>query len=522
MNPFYKLPKPPSFSHLESSIVQNEVKPRPNSLEMNNVWHNARLPSRQVNEFDLKYSLDPYLDDLSDVDSVHGALKAVQMNTHLANKANFSDCTSIRCLKVDMASIEWNDMDDNDLSCLLEQYRDLRERSERETANLPLSDSSTPKKLLVLFVPLIPMAGTSFGNKIPITQSQAAEVFSSLKLNPLFFLNMLGRPDYWAPQTRWKFSSHNHLESCDFFCQHPRWNLDVQGAPLSTCLRYEVSTGQIIYIIAHKENDSSVEALTQIICKSIRTPAELTSDPFDLHVLLSTLSFEASKYHVTHFRRFMWSQFNRVEEQIAGVQTKDRKELRELTRQLQIISQNADSHIANADVAMMSARCIQASHAKMHLALKSLPCRTEKAADAIDYVIQSLEKQKLWFLNYKNRKDGMMSLVFNLVTQQDAANTIEIAADTKRDSTSMNAIAALTMIFLPGTFTATILGAGIFSANLSGDGIHVSNLWWLWIAFTAPLTIGVVIGWWYYYGLKEKNIRSKSQDEEDKRKETPV
>jgi hypothetical protein len=181
----------------------------------------------------------------------------------------------------------------------------------------------------------------------------------------------------------------------------------------------------------------------------------------------------------------------------------------------------------------------------MHLALKSLPCRTEKAADAIDYVIQSLEKQKLWFLNYKNRKDGMMGLVFNLVTQQDAANTIEIAADTKRDSTSMNAIAALTMIFLPGTFTAvrflflfkkkpsalvflaaninkTILGAGIFSANLSGDGIHVSNLWWLWIAFTAPLTIGVVIGWWYYYSLKEKNIQSKSQDEEDKRKETSV
>jgi hypothetical protein len=105
MNPFYKLPKPPSFSHLESSIVQNEVKPRPNSLEMNNVWHNAWLPSRQVNEFDLKYSLDPCLDDLSDVDSVHGALKAVQMNTHLANEANFSDCTSIRCLKVDQASI---------------------------------------------------------------------------------------------------------------------------------------------------------------------------------------------------------------------------------------------------------------------------------------------------------------------------------------------------------------------------------------------------------------------------------
>lgn len=78
----------------------------------------------------------------------------------------------------------------------------------------------------------------------------------------------------------------------------------------------------------------------------------------------------------------------------------------------------------------------------------------ERAADTIEFVIRSLEKQEMWFLNYKNRKDGMMSLVFNLVTQQDAANGMEIAADTKRDSTSMNAIAALTMVFLPGTFTA--------------------------------------------------------------------
>lgn len=142
-----------------------------------------------------------------------------------------------------------------------------------------------------------------------------------------------------------------------------------------------------------------------------------------------------------------------MEEQIGGG-TKDRAELRELTRKLQIISQNADSHIANADVAIISAKGIHAAHAKLHMALESAPCSTERGADTIEYVINSLEKQKLWFLNYKNRKDGMMSLVFNLVTQQDAANSIEIAADTKRDSTSMNAIAALTMIFLPGTFTA--------------------------------------------------------------------
>jgi hypothetical protein len=65
-----------------------------------------------------------------------------------------------------------------------------------------------------------------------------------------------------------------------------------------------------------------------------------------------------------------------------------------------------------------------------------------------------MKKQKIWFLNYKQRKDSTMTLVYNLVTQQDASNNIELAADMKRDSTSMNAIAGLTMAFLPGTFTA--------------------------------------------------------------------
>lgn len=94
----------------------------------------------------------------------------------------------------------------------------------------------------------------------------------------------------------------------DFFCQHPRWNLDVQGAPLSVCLRYEANQGRIIYVVAHKENDNCVEALRNILTASIPGPSTLIEDPFDIHVLLSTLSFEASKYHITHFRRFMWSQ----------------------------------------------------------------------------------------------------------------------------------------------------------------------------------------------------------------------
>lgn len=65
-----------------------------------------------------------------------------------------------------------------------------------------------------------------------------------------------------------------------------------------------------------------------------------------------------------------------------------------------------------------------------------------------------MDKQKMWLQNYRDRKDIAMSLVFNLVTQQDAANNIGIAKEMKRDSSSMNGIALLTMVFLPGTLTS--------------------------------------------------------------------
>lgn len=134
---------------------------------------------------------------------------------------------------------------------------------------------------------------------------------------------------------------------------------------------------------------------------------------------------------------------------------KERFRLDDVTKQLQVISLNADSHLANAGTAITNASSVRHAHARLHCVLRpnsTLP--KQASADAIDYLMASLEKQKMWFLNYKSRKDNTMGLVYNLVTQQDAANNIGIATEMRKDSSSMHAIAALTMVFLPGTFTA--------------------------------------------------------------------
>lgn len=293
----------------------------------------------------------------------------------------------------------------------------------------------------------------------------------------------------------------------DLFCQHPRWNLHVQGSPTSVYMRHDIRHDVTTYIISHKELDTSIKTLQSLLNIALNTAsttqktAVFLDDPFDIHVILSNLSFEISKYHVKRFQRFMWTQINKVDDHLAGLETSDRAKLGDLTKQLQIISKNADSHIANADVAIITATAIRDVHYRLLTSLpQSNPFILQRVEDSISYIISSMEKQRMWFLNYKQRKDSTMSLVYNLVTQQDAANNIQISHSMKQDSTSMNAIAALTMIFLPGTFAGTLVGAGVFGGAIG------EKVWLIWAAITIPLTLLVMLCWWLYQKTKHPMV----------------
>lgn len=74
----------------------------------------------------------------------------------------------------------------------------------------------------------------------------------------------------------------------------------------------------------------------------------------------------------------------------------------------------------------------------------------------------------------------------------------------------MNAIAALTMIFLPGTFAGTVVGAGVF-----GGAIR-ETVWLIWVAITVPLTIGVMICWWLYKRSKQPMVKGSMMMGNDK------
>ncbi|KAJ6095934.1 hypothetical protein N7486_006680 [Penicillium sp. IBT 16267x] len=287
---------------------------------------------------------------------------------------------------VDSQGGDWQTLDHNGMDILLQR-----------------SNPSRGRKMLVLFVPLVPAEGTSFGSRALITRENADNLMKILNINPAFLLNLIGRPDYWAPQSHMEADNNGSVAACDLFCQHPRWNLHVQGSPTSVYMRHDIKHDLTTYIISHKEFDTSINTLQSLLNIALNT-ASVTQktgvfldDPFDIHVILSTLSFEASKYHVKRFQRFMWTHISKVDDHLAGLETSDRAKLGDLTKQLQIISKNADSHIANADVAIITAKAIRDVH---HRLITSLPHSSPFILQRVEIQYPILSRQ------WKSRRYG--------------------------------------------------------------------------------------------------------------------
>lgn len=81
----------------------------------------------------------------------------------------------------------------------------------------------------------------------------------------------------------------------------------------------------------------------------------------------------------------------------------------------------------------------------------------------------------------------MLSLSFNLVTQQDSMSMLRGSTHMARDSNSIKIISGITMLFLPATAVASILGSQIFQNNAP------TPLFYIMVWITIPLTMIVFV-----------------------------
>ena len=120
-----------------------------------------------------------------------------------------------------------------------------------------------------------------------------------------------------------------------------------------------------------------------------------------------------------------------------------------------------------------------------------------------------------WVESYAARTKARTELFYNLANQRDSRTNIgladtsrhiadetrKIAQDTRRDSSSMITVAALTLLFLPGTFVSTVFSMIFFDNGVDDQGrptLAIMPQWWYFIAATVPLTV-LVFGYWAYW-----------------------
>ena len=265
--------------------------------------------------------------------------------------------------------------------------------------------------------------------------------------------DVFGRQDYWSPG--------HYVDSrvTEFWCQPPRWDIHNKEQPISVYMRYDPQRDSTTYIISGGREDYIINQLQRILGRGTEGCSELASpamflDPFEIHYLVTRLSFEFSKRFVSTLRRRLYDQLDKIDQHTQSINTAgERSELKERTTDLSPLSQNVDSFIAGFHMALGIASKLKHAHDE-YLSSETKKNPTDgriqsgqRLACSIRRLSSSFESQMRWLHSYKARKDTSMTLVYNLVTQQDSSIMIQ-------DSSSMKGIAILTMVFLPGAFTS--------------------------------------------------------------------
>ena len=138
-----------------------------------------------------------------------------------------------------------------------------------------------------------------------------------------------------------------------------------------------------------------------------------------------------------------------------------------------------------------------------------------KSGNSTSTTISSLQYRKTMFQStqlrlrsLEKRMANIISLSFNLVTQQDSRVM-------QNDSSAMKAIAVMTLIFLPATGISSIFSTPFFSVTFDEPEnrmLKVAACFWIFWVVTVPLTALIFLLWlWIYRQAKEKRGGSKSR-----------
>jgi hypothetical protein len=208
-------------------------------------------------------------------------------------------------------------------------------------------------------------------------------------------------------------------------------------------LHHNLSRQLSTYFIAASPGEDWISSLTEILKPVDSTSSEqqtilksVAGSPFSLHTVMSGIAFTHSQEYVKSVRDRLMNQIRKVNDyseqpakknrhlQDLQGNVEERLMLENITKELHLVSQTADTGIANADMAIkIHEEMLDAF--KQFQAQENLQSHTNtvhSTEDALRYTLKSMQCQRNWLVSYKARKDTVMNfvsirgLVTNLLT----------------------------------------------------------------------------------------------------------
>lgn len=188
--------------------------------------------------------------------------------------------------------------------------------------------------------------------------------------------------------------------------------------PCSVYMSHQSQTAVTTYIVVSGEADTCIGISKSRLEDAFRRPKpgqvtlEKATDPFLLHNIIAQESFLQSKPVITKLRFRLYDQLDKVDAYGKGEEIVDRAALKALTNELHLISQDADSLVAGAEMGTMITERMYEAHTTLktsvEVRLQRHFCQVE---DSLGHLVHSLQARRRWILSYKSRKDIAMNLV---------------------------------------------------------------------------------------------------------------
>ena len=140
--------------------------------------------------------------------------------------------------------------------------------------------------------------------------------------------------------------------------------------------------------------------------------------------------------------------------------------------------------------------------------------RAKDVKQHVAYLRRRVKSLSAYLRYLERRAERQVTATLHLVNQANASTNLAVAHDTKilamaskRDSSSMKILAAVTTTFLPGAFVATLFSMNMFNWFAGGGTPIVSGRFWIYWSITIPLTlitVGIWLGWEFWTMRKQK------------------